>query len=175
MFEELLSPLLVTQWGRRTGIAIMLGMFLLILVTFVQGILSWKSDIQLAQSNGIKNDAREAAAKQLTQWIAAIPDWHLYGKYGVTTAAEILPVTSLHIKLVGVVKATPDSDSSVIISEENGTGKVYRVGDVLPASGVKVHAISEDGVILENAGRLEKLPLQRAQLEFQGMPKPMGE
>ena len=89
--------------------------------------------------------------------------------------SAILPVTSLQIRLIGVIKSTPDTFSRVIISESNQPGKIYSVGDSLPSSGVKIYAITAEGVILDNSGRLEKLPLQRTPLMFQGMPKSLGE
>ena len=85
------------------------------------------------------------------------------------TDTSILPITSLQLRLIGIVHAVPENKSSVMISEANQIGKVYLVGDTLPV-GVKVDAITEDGVILENAGRLEKLPLQRMPISFQRMP-----
>lgn len=171
MFDELVSPLFTTQWGRRTGALILALMLFLIVVTFFQMIWEWRSDIKLATPTETQHNDQAQAANQLAELITQIPEWHLYGKYGVLAQTEVLPVTSLQIKLVGVIKATPDSESRVIISEENGSGKVYKKGDTLPTSGVQVYGISDDGVILDNSGRLEKLPLHRRALHFKSMPQ----
>ena len=173
MFDELVSPLFSTQWGRRSGVMLLGFMLFLIVLMFFQMIWEWRSDVKLATLTEQQNNRQAQAESQLAELINHIPEWHLYGKYGVVSKAESLPVTSLQIKLVGVIKATPDSKSRVIISEENGPGKVYQVGDTLPSSGVKINSITKDGVILENSGRLENLPLQRKPLQFKGLPQSM--
>ncbi len=171
MIDELLSPLLTTTWGRRAGLGVTIVMALFVFITFVGMIFSWKNDIQLTQTEPLHENRMEAG-DQLSKLIAQIPERHLFGKYGVLESA-FLPVTSLQIHLIGVIKATPEKFSRVIISESNQPGKIYQVGDRLPSSGVKIYAITQDGVILDNAGQYEKLPLSRTQLEFQGMPKPL--
>ncbi len=169
--DELLSPLLTTTWGRRAGLSMLGLMMILACIAFIHMIWTFGSDIRLARLSSNQNANRSQANDILANLIAEIPQWHLFGKYGVVKQSAILPVTRLQIRLVGVIKATPDKFSRVIISESNQPGKIYEVGDTLPTSGVKVYAIAPDGVILNNAGRLEKLPLERTPLLFQGKPK----
>ncbi len=170
MVDELISPILTTPWGRRAGLFAMILMSLLLFATVIDMLITWRSDSKLAQSSINPNEIHADTANQLRQQIEQIPEWHLFGKYGVAESA-LLPVTSLQIHLLGVIKSSPDALSRVIISESNQPGKIYQIGDTLPATGVKVYSISADGVVLDNAGRLEKLPLQRVQLQFEGMPK----
>ncbi|MEO8402158.1 MAG: type II secretion system protein N [Gammaproteobacteria bacterium] len=174
MFDELLSPFLITTWGRRAGLAVMIVMAVLVFVTLITTLFTWRSDIKLAYSPSNQAENTTLAGNQLNLLIAQIPAWHLFGKYG--DQSTNLPITSLQLRLVGVIKATPEIFSRVIISESNQPGKIYQVGDILPSSGVKIYAITADGVVLENSGRFEKLPLQRTPLQFQGPPKSlMGE
>ncbi len=168
MIDELLSPLFTTTWGRRAGWGVLIIMVVLIFIAFIQALFTWYGDIALMQSHSNQNKNTAQENDQLAKQIAQIPEWHLFGKQGEST---ILPVTSLQIHLVGVIKATPEQFSRVIISESNQPGKIYGIGDTLPSSGVKIYAITSEGVVLDNGGRLEKLPLQRTPLIFQGMPK----
>ncbi len=175
MVDELISPLLTTTWGRRLGQGILILMVMGVLITFIQTIMTLRSDIRLTQSHSNQNDKFLLANDRLAKRITQLPEWHLFGKYGVVEQSAILPVTSLQIRLVGVIKSTPEKYSRVIISESNQPGKVYKVGDTLPSSGVRIDAITPEGVVLNNSGRLEKLPLPRTPLLFQGMPKSLGE
>src|SRR5436190_6094766 len=161
MVEELLSPLLTTIWGRRAGLLLTIVMSLLVFVTLVNMVVSWHSDFKLTRSSTDTTHIRVETSNQLNKQIAEIPERHLFGKYGVIEQSALLPVTSLQIRLVGVIKSAPENFSRVIISESNQSGKLYKEGDILPSTGVKIYAITQDGVILNNSGRLEKLPLQR--------------
>jgi len=175
MIDELLSPLFTTEWGRRTGLTAAMTMSILALVIFVHTLFTFYSDIRLTQSHTRHSENSLQGNNQLAYLITQLPEWHLFGKYGVVEQSAILPVTSLQIRLIGVIKSTPEKFSRVIISEENQPGKIYSTGDTLPATGVRIYAITEEGVVLNNSGRLEKLPLPRPPLIFQGMPKPLGE
>lgn len=175
MVDELLSPLLTTAWGRRTGQGLFILLVILILLALIQMVMTLRSDIKLTQSHTNQNGSFLQASDRLTRLILQLPEWHLFGKYGVVEQSAILPVTSLQIHLVGVIKSTPEKYSRVIISESNQPGKIYKVGDTLSSSGVRIDAITPEGVVLNNSGRLEKLPLQRTPLQFQGMPKSLGE
>lgn len=170
MVDELLSPLLTSPWGRRAGLIAAILMSLLVFATLIDMVIEWRGDIKLAQSTTNPKEMKVDTTSQLQKQIEDIPSWHLFGTYGVAESAT-LPVTSLQIHLLGVIKSSPEKLSRVIISESGQPGKIYEVGDTLPSTGVKVYAITADGVVLDNSGRLEKLPLQRTQLQFQGMPK----
>ena len=171
MLDELISPLLTAPWSRRAGLSVFVLMVFLTFITLIHLIFTWHRDFKLAHTVSLRYS--NASSSQLAQLISQIPEWHLFGKYGAAESV-ILPVTSLQIHLVGVIKATPEKFSRALISESNQPAKVYQVGDTLPASGVKIYAITAAGVVLNNSGRLEKLPLQRTPLLFQGMPKPLS-
>jgi type II secretory pathway component PulC len=168
MVEEIVAPLLVTEWGRRAGLGVAVCMIGFILITSVSMMLTWRSDFLLSRISAAMTVSHDTSSENITKWIAQIPDWHLFGKAG----AAGLPVTSLQLHLVGVIKASPEKFSRVIISEGDQPGKVYQIGDTL-SSGVKVYGITDNGVVLENGGNLETLPLQRPGLNFEGMPKPL--
>lgn len=168
MLDEIIEPLLTTAWGRRASWGAAIGMALLLAIVLVEILAGWYGDIGVVLGShvGMKSSI---SLDETAQRIAKLPDQHLFGQSRILSNAD-LPITSLQLHLVGVIKAEPEEFSRVIISEAGQPSKVYRVGDVL-SSGVKIHGITQDGVVLENGGRLEKLPLQRPPLLFQGMPK----
>lgn len=158
---------LFTSWGLRTSFALIFLFSILILMTLWQLPSQWKQDKQwltvdlTAEKTPVKNDFSK-------DFIQKIPEAHLFG-HALPENAKDLPITSLQFRLIGVIASSPTQLSRIIISEGGQPGKVYRIGDAVGP--VKVNAITQNGVILENNGRLEKLPLQRAELSFQGMPK----
>lgn len=171
MFDEIIAPLFTTEWGRRAGWGTMIAMLILLVYMIFCTVNTWREDYIIAHAEHRVSN-KSLSADDMTKLVAEIPQKHIFGQSGVTDNGGVVPITSLQLRLVGVIKSEPEEYSSVIISEAGKPGKVYRVGDTL-SSGVKVHSIAEDGVILENGGRLEKLPLQRPPLMFQGMPKPL--
>ncbi len=170
MVEEILSPLFTTEWGRRAGLGVVIIAGFLLFITIIQSLFTWHADFILSRSATVSSAANKHNENDVGQLIAHIPDRHLFGRQGIVEKGDVLPITSLQLHLMGVIKAVPETLSRVIISEHGQPGKVYQIGDTLP-SGVTIEAITKDGVILENGGRLEKLPLPRLPLNFQGMPK----
>jgi hypothetical protein len=167
-FGDMFEPLFATEWGRRASWGA-LGLFaLLLLIVIIQTLGTWYDDVRISR---MSMHSSRAVTDNMSQWIMQIPDEHLFGKLGVTDQGAI-PITSLQLRLVGVIKSDPENFSRVIISESGQLPKVYGIGDSLP-SGISINAITADGVILENGGHLEKLPLQRPPLVFQGMPQPL--
>lgn len=169
MFDEIIAPLFTTEWGRRASWGAMICLALALLWGVLATFSTWYSDFRLI--HGASREVKSSlATDEMKKLVTQIPDQHIFGQAGVLARGATLPITSLQLRLVGVVKAVPEKFSRVIISEGGKPGKVYQVGDSL-SSGVRIYAIAPDGVVLENGGRFEKLPLQRAPLLFQGMPK----
>jgi len=161
--EDLISPLLVSEWGRRASWGALSLFALLLGVSLYQMVATWHDDLVMIDDS----PAVHAISDNTLQAINAIPQQHLFGQPGTTDG---LPITSLQLRLVGVIKSDHENLSRVIISEAGQPGKVYGIGDSLP-SGIVINAITDDGVVLENGGHFEKLPLPRTALAFQGMPK----
>lgn len=166
MFEEIMAPLISTPWGRRSGFAALAIFSLLLLATLIDIPITWHNDYLSTQIPASKISA--PINDQILALINQLPNQHIFGESA--TKAANLPITSLQLHLVGIVEAHPESASSVIISSAGQPGKVYRTGDNLTAD-VKIKTITRDGVILENDGHMEKLPLSRPPLTFEGMPK----
>jgi type II secretion system protein C len=65
-----------------------------------------------------------------------------------------LPETTLPLRLMGTVVAS-NAARSIAVIENSGTRAVVREGDAI--GGARVQAIRKDGIVLDQAGRLEKL------------------
>lgn len=171
MIDEIIAPLLTTEWGRRTGWGVMIVLLVLVVITFFQTIFAWYGDFVITRSHN--PTIAKPLSSEAANLIAQIPNQHIFGQPPIATKGATLPITSLQLRLLGIIQSVPEKYSRVIISEAGHPGKVYKVGDTLTTAGVRVYEIDRDGVVLENGGRLEKLPLARPPLLFHGMPKPL--
>lgn len=158
-----LSLTFSNQQERFIGIAAILVLLLLIGLTVTHDFNLWQDIHGVAATEG----PPQVITASSTDKISKIPSWHLFGGSDDQNA---LPGTRLQAVLSGVMMAQPTRDSEAIISVAGEAAKVYRVGDELNGVHVTVHAITNDGVILDNGGRLEKLTLERPPLEFHGLP-----
>lgn len=171
LVDEVCSPLFSTEWGKRLSIGAVALSVSILLYIVVSILIDWHSNM-LAFRAANKNSV--SSENNLAELVLAIPNGHLFGKYGVLEKNAHLPITSLQIELTGLIEAKPGSSSRVIITEGGKPGKVYQIGDTLQ-SGVRINSIESDGVVLENGGQLEKLPLRRQPLTFQREIKPLGD
>lgn len=150
---------------QRTMVGVCAAIAALLCFTFVFAVWQWHSDWVVAHQTIVAKPAI-ANVDETTDMIAALPNEHLFGN-AFTKTGEV-PITNLQLRVTGIVKVDTEQYgvfSKAYISISGQPSKIYQVGDSLPY-GVKVYAISQDAVILENAGHLEKLPLPREQLEF---------
>jgi type II secretory pathway component PulC len=137
----------------------------LVAFTGIYTLTQWVGDWTLAHPQPANKPAI-AATNESAALIAAIPDAHLFGKSFSDTGN--VPITSLQLRVTGIVDIDDGeggSASKAYISIAGAPSKIYQVGDSLPY-GVKLYSISADTVMLENDGKLEKLPLPREPLAF---------
>jgi type II secretory pathway component PulC len=139
----------------------------LVLYAVGNTLFNWHADYVL-DSMPVATVSAESAASAEATLIAALPSQHIFG-WQSNEDTDFLPITNLQLHLTGVLKDANDNSSQVIISEAGQPGKIYGVGDVL-TDGIKIYGISDDGIVLEHGGRLEKLPLDRPRLQFQDKP-----
>jgi len=137
-----------------------------LLLALYFAIMNVKSDFKLTHKK-VTPLAQVVSVDNKTQrLIAALPSAHLFGQKA--EASDYIPITSLSLHLTGIIKVN-EGISKAIISNAGKVGMVYGVGDKLPG-GIRVHLIDKTGVVLENVGHLEKLPLLRPALTFQPLP-----
>lgn len=152
------------QFNQRASVGILIGVIAIFVATAIYVGLQWRSDWQLAHQTAALN--LEPVADNSAHLVDQIPDQHLFGQD--ITATGDMPITNLQLRVTGIARendANKDKISKAYISISGGPSKIYQVGDSLP-DGVKVYEITPDTVILENGGRLEKLPLPREHLQF---------
>ncbi len=158
--------ILNVQMNQRYLMAIAAGLSLLVVFTFCYDFSAWYFDWKLAHqvlTAKVKIDDSSA------RLIASIPEQHLFG---LSDTGE-MPITNLQLRVTGIAResnAMGENVSKAYISIAGSPSKIYQVGDSLP-DGVKINDIKPDTVILENGGRLEKLPLPREPLQFKPREK----
>ena len=145
---------------------LILSTVLLLLLILTASLTSyyWYQDWQLTHQP--MPSAPPLNTEDNSQIIEAIPQGHLFGK-ALEKRTEV-PVSSLQLKVTGIATTTGDAaltHSKAYISTSGQPSKIYKVGDEV-TYGVKIHDITPFAVILENNGKLEKLPLPRESLEF---------
>lgn len=72
----------------------------------------------------------------------------------------------LNLEVVGIILATKEEDSKVIIRASDGTEAVYYIGDTLPG-GALIKRITEEGILVMRNGELESLSFPRNELIFE--------
>jgi general secretion pathway protein C len=135
---------------------------LIVLASFIYIVSAWYLDWQLAHQEVAPTVKQDSDAN--ARLIANIPNQHLFG----LAATGDMPISNLQLRVTGIAReadAQNENVSKAYISIAGAPSKIYQVGDSLP-DGVKVYEITQDTVILENGGQLEKLPLPRGKLQF---------
>lgn len=168
VLEESLAPLFYSEKGRYAGIAVLALACLLFLYTMGEMLVTWYGDVGLTQQATVKAP-QENAMNRVEVQIDQIPAAHLFGQ---AADDEFMPITSLQVRLTGIMQMPDSQQSRAIISQGGAPGKVYRIGDEV-VSNIKIYAINSDNIVLERNAHLEKLPLARSSLQFQDKPAPL--
>lgn len=141
---------------------------MLAIITLIFNIQQWRADWQLTHTSIAPQTM--TMLNQNAALIAEVPTLHVFGK-PLQTASDV-PVSSLELRITGIAKNTRPSEqntSKAYISISNQPSKIFHVGDTI-SFGVKLYDIIDDAVVVENNGRLEKLPLVRNKLDFKPRP-----
>ena len=78
----------------------------------------------------------------------------------------------LNVTLVGVLLASKEKYSQVIIRSVQGQEKIYKLGDEIPG-GAAIKRIMANSVWVERDGQLESLSLPKNNLTFEPVAKPL--
>jgi len=93
--------------------------------------------------------------------LEAINRAHLFGVNAVAGEAGGPPIApKIPLVLTGVIAGNDAQNGLAILGQSAQATKVYAVGDTVPG-GVKLHAVYEDRVILDDNGELQTLALPR--------------
>lgn len=144
------------------GISIALAV--LVVFTSVYALWQWRNDWVIAHQ-AITASPTVSTSDDTATLIASLPHAHLFGQ---SLEGDNMPISNLQLHVTGIVKVQNEQQNEVskaYISISGQPSKIYQVGDSLP-DGVKVYDIAPDAIVLQNDGRLEKLPLAREKLQF---------
>lgn len=160
--DRIFSMILTTEQGYRLGLATAV-LFTALLVLSAFGMLgSWWSDARLSSVSKAEKAAIRDLSSPLSELAKAVPQAHLFGYHA--PASAYVPITNLQLRLTGIIQVGGDDVfSKAIISAQGGTGKIYQLGDSV-LDGIRLTAIHADGVVLDNNGHSESLPMQRPNL-----------
>ncbi len=92
--------------------------------------------------------------------IVALMNAHLFGAANTTADSSNAPATSMAMVLAGTIAADDPKKGFALIGDSAATARVYAVGASLP-SGVRLHEVYRDRVIIDRSGVLEALILPR--------------
>ena len=96
-----------------------------------------------------------------------------FGQYTpVISHVGDVKTSRLTYKVVGIMLASREEDSEVMIDTLSGGHLVYHVGDVLPW-GTVIKRITSEGIFVERNGELESLSLPKNELIFEPPAKPL--
>lgn len=112
------------------------------------------------------------AAVSDTRKVASL---HLFGKKATQAKPRPqvanVPVTRLKLTLIGVVAGENPDESRAVIQIDNKQVKIFRVGDTLSKSNARIHEIHPTQILLTRRGKLEKLAIDRPDLDDDGAEK----
>jgi len=93
-------------------------------------------------------------------------DVEIFGKYVPKQLgdANIRP-SILNVKLIGVMFSPDKKNSQVILRLANGIERVFKIGDTIPGCAKILH-ISEDGIVVNRDGVMERVNLPTDKLNF---------
>ncbi len=80
------------------------------------------------------------------------------------------PETRLRLTLLGVMASNRDLNGRAVIASDAAPDRSYAIGDRIDGTDAKLHSIEKDRVIIERGKRLEKLSLERPDLESPKTP-----
>lgn len=97
--------------------------------------------------------------------VNALVGLHLFGEASqepeqVVETPTNAPETNLSLTLRGIVAESTQDAGLALIADGRGENKLYRIGDTVPGN-AKLHAVEEDRVLLNRAGRIEALSLPK--------------
>jgi type II secretory pathway component PulC len=150
---------LPSEFSRRSMIILCVSTLCLIFITVLYSMWQWQGDWKLAHQTMFVPVIVKTTEPDIIALISENPI------FGQSPKLGDMPITNLQLRVTGIVKTNNQHASKAYLSISGQLSKIVKVGDHLP-DGVKIYDISKNAVVLENNGRLEKLPLPREKLVF---------
>lgn len=106
--------------------------------------------------------------------VVALMNAHLFGQAAASPVdARTAPATSMSLVLAGTIAADDPRKGFALIGDTAANARVYAAGAALP-SGVRLHEVYRDRVIIDRGGALEALLLPRQAMSA-GAPPPVSQ
>lgn len=138
---------------------------------WIAGVASIFTLNKTSMDNG--NSSAVIHTQQTSQVLNKGLTWPFFGKYVPQNLNDAdVRQSMLNFKVVGIMLASPEKDSEVILHSTSGREQTFRVGDKLPG-GAMIKRITEDGVLVERKGELESLSFPKNELIFGVQAKPL--
>ena len=160
--------LLATRHGKR--FRLLVEVILVVLVARQLAVMSWllvdqyqATDIPISSGFSVASTAPRASTSESRY--AQLGNFPLFGQPEAAKAAPVqapelrvqdIPVSRMRAKVTGLV-AHPDRHKALVVIDNGGRQKTYRVGDEIYKSSATVESIFADRVIISNRGKQEAL------------------
>ncbi|MGH1541157.1 MAG: type II secretion system protein N [Arenicella sp.] len=96
--------------------------------------------------------------------IDTVVSTHLFGEKKAIVEKpkpKVVPTTKLDLTIEGLLSASSEEKARAIISVKKKRGALYKVGDELKGTKVKLEEIRADGVLLNHNGNIENLAFKK--------------
>jgi len=141
--------------------------FLMLLIIILLVLFSWSIWDYFQPRTNLATDQMLSSntGKQKSFNINKLTSYHFFGNPKLTRKTTIsdqinAPVTRLKLKLRGVYSSSDEVLAGAMIEAQNKQ-QVYRIGDKLPgATGLKLHSIQSDRVIMSRGTKFETLLIE---------------
>lgn len=149
-------------------------LLLMALAGYQLSLVAWKVIPQPVINNTAlmtPHTAAQSNEKVLTtsQKVKDIISKNLYGeaqkKVTPSVVVEDAPKSSLSYKIRGIYYSEDESLASIILQKDSNTTQYYRLGDEIDNQ-IFIHQIQPNHVIISRLGKLEKLVLEKPELEM---------
>lgn len=146
----------------------------LILLTVWQVFVGVTSYFSLDKVPSVRHDlVSEAKIKEKKTLSNENLNTAFFGDYVPNNLNEVYVKQSmLDLKIVGIMFATSEKESHVVVSTASGNEQTFFVGDSLPGGAI-IKRITPDGVLILRNGALESLSLPKNALTFEAPAKPL--
>ena len=136
---------------------------------FWQAYSYWGTSTTTTSANSVAQPSIQTTLAKLPKYANDIASAHLFGRPLATSkidkiATLEMPESLLNVTIRGILALEDDTRSMAILSIENATDQVFKVGEELKP-GHYVDQIVAQGVVVDHNGRLEMIRLPRATLD----------
>lgn len=164
MQEKIQQGLELTKKLPQKKLSLMVSVLLLIYIAWLLANITWKLFPQPNAASINLRAASTVAANTVVADITRITKLNLFGDFSAAPVVQVrpveeAPVTTLNLKLTGVVPSSEPHLAAAII-EKSGSQDVYGIDEKIEGTRAVVREIYPDRIIIEQSSRRETLMLE---------------